>query len=168
MGSGKSVIAAMAANRSLLSRVDLDDEIARRHGATIADLFEDMGETEFRSRECRALEDLPVDQDLILACGGGIVETPRARRILADRGVVIWLDISWRFLRRRLRTGKMADRPLVRTLGEGGIEALYRRRRPLYAAVADFRLPCDTAGEEEIARQVLYCRLRYKGQVRER
>jgi shikimate kinase len=80
------------------------------------------------------------------------VETPAAVQLLQRRGVVIWLDPPWSVIRERLKAAPEAQRPLVASLGWAGIEALYHRRRRLYAAAADFRLSGNIRGIPELAR----------------
>jgi shikimate kinase len=72
--------------------------------------------------------------------------------LLRDRGVVIWLDASWDVIRSRLKAEPSPVRPLIGKLGWAGLEELFRRRRPLYAAAADFRLRSGDLDGADLAR----------------
>jgi len=161
MASGKSTVARSLAEHALLDVRDLDSEVEAVAGCTASAIFAHEGEPAFRERELAVLADLPADDDLILACGGGVVETPEARRLLRDRGTVIWLDAPWEVLRRRLETSGVDERPQM-ARGWTGLEALLRSRLPLYASTAHFRLRSDLMGPRELVSRALACNLRRK------
>ncbi|MBK8166276.1 MAG: shikimate kinase [bacterium] len=155
MASGKSTVAdalQAATNRPV---VHLDDVVAAASGRTVAAIFAQDGEAAFRAGELAAIERLDAARHLVLDAGGGIVETPAATALLRERGVVIWLDTPWETLRARLEAGPAGERPLVDALGWDGLESLFRRRRRLYAAAADFRLAATTADPELLARTAM-------------
>lgn len=159
MASGKSTVARELAERALLEVRDLDTEIEAAAGARAPEIFAGEGEAGFRRRELAALEALPGDEDLVVACGGGVIETPAARELLRARGVVVWLDAPWEQLRRRLEASGPDDRPLLAS-GWEAVEARLRRRLPLYAATAHVRLRSDLAVPRELASRALVCRSR--------
>ncbi|MBM4131642.1 shikimate kinase [bacterium] len=140
MACGKTTVARAlqaATNRPV---AHLDAVVAAAAGRPVAAIFAEEGEAGFRARELAAVAGLDAGRRLVVDTGGGVVETPAATAMLRERGVVIWLDAPWETLRARLEAGPEGERPLVATLGWDGLEALFRRRRPLYAAAADFRL----------------------------
>ena len=155
MGSGKSTLTRRLQVSTRRPLVSLDDEVASRAGKDIPAIFQDGGEAVFRSLELEALESLDPDRNLVLDTGGGIVHTPEACSLLHARGVVLWLDVPWDVLLRRLRQADPDTRPLIGRLGWAGMEELYRRRRPLYAATADFRLQGDAMETEDLARTAM-------------
>lgn len=131
MGAGKSTYGAQFAAKIGRRFVDIDREIART-GDSIATIFERDGEPAFRAREAAELRDaLASGQRLVVALGGGAVETDEVRQLLAS-AFVVWLEVdadtAWERVRR-------SDRPLARD--ETAFQALWERRQPLYAEVAD-------------------------------
>lgn len=155
MASGKTTVAdalQAATNRPV---VHLDAAVAARAGASVADLFAREGEAAFRALELAELAALDPGRNLVVDTGGGIVETPAACDLLRERGVVIWLDAPWETHRARLKAGPPGVRPLVERLGWAGLEELFRRRRRLYAAVADFRLPATAPDPGQLARTAM-------------
>ncbi|HRX50674.1 MAG TPA: shikimate kinase [Candidatus Krumholzibacteria bacterium] len=162
MGSGKSSVAAALAERAVADALDLDALIEARAGRSVAAVFDAEGEAGFRDLEAAVLADLPADEELILACGGGVVEREENRELLRRRGVVVWLDAPWEALLGRLEQVDLTARPLLRDGDWARVEALYHRRRPLYARTAHFRLRCDRASADVVARRALACRLEWK------
>ena len=155
MGSGKSTLTRLLQDSTRRPVVSLDDEVERRVGLSIPEIFQTRGEPRFREHELEALTGLDPERSLVVDTGGGIVHTPAACALLRQRGVVLWLDVSWDVLRRRLKAGDSGQRPLVERLGWSGLEALFRQRRPLYAAVADFRLRGDDGAPRDLARTAM-------------
>jgi len=155
MGSGKTTLTRRLQASTRRPVVCLDDEVVARSGKSVPELFQDRGEAAFRDLECSALRDLDPDRNLVVDTGGGIVHSPEACDILRDRGVVLWLDLSWDVLLRRLKDSDPETRPLIGRLGWAGLEELYRQRRPLYAGAADFRLRGDELEADALARRAM-------------
>ncbi len=143
MASGKSTVAAGMVAGTSRPGVSIDEQVERIAGCTIAEIFSQQGERAFRELESKVLEGLDPARPLVVDTGGGLVETPSAVSLLRANGVVIWLDCSWEVVRARLKKSPTGVRPLVDKLGWDGMERLFRFRRPLYAAAADFRLPAE-------------------------
>lgn len=155
MGSGKTTVADALQAASGRPVVHLDEAVAARAGRSIAAIFAGEGESAFRDQELQELVSLDPARNLVVDTGGGIVETAAAVELLRERGVVIWLDAPWEVIRGRLKGGQPGDRPLVDRLGWAGLEELFRRRRQLYAAAADFRLPATATAPALLARTAM-------------
>jgi shikimate kinase/3-dehydroquinate synthase len=116
MGSGKSTAARAVGG------IDADDLVETRAGKSIPEIFREQGEAAFRAQE---------EEAVILALGGGAVESPRVRDALEDT-LTIWLDVDVDTCWERVRA---SDRPLAQD--EAEFRRLYAERRSLYAEVAD-------------------------------
>jgi shikimate kinase len=104
------------------------------------------GETGFRNREQKVLDDLTSLKDIVLATGGGAILSEENRRYLRSRGQVIYLSASAEQLFRR--TAKDKNRPLLQTDDpKRQIIELLELRDPLYRDVADIEL---RTGEQSI------------------
>ncbi|MEJ7902320.1 MAG: shikimate kinase, partial [Thermomicrobiales bacterium] len=77
-GSGKSSVALLASELLGWGLFDTDGEIERRTGRTIPDLFRSEGETRFRDIEAAVLRDALTRERVVIATGGGAVDSPEA------------------------------------------------------------------------------------------
>jgi len=131
-GSGKSTVGRELAGRLGVPFVDLDAEIERREGRTIAEIFQAEGEAAFRALEAKELVRAATQDPSVLACGGGVVLEPANRITLRNTGTCVFLDVPIDVLRARVQPSE--DRPLIRHAGD--LEELLARREPLYREFA--------------------------------
>ncbi len=82
MGAGKSTVGRIVAERLGWSFVDLDDVIVETAGKSIAELFDSVGEAAFREQEHQALRTVLERPNMVLALGGGAIETAANRDLL--------------------------------------------------------------------------------------
>jgi shikimate kinase len=142
MGSGKSAVGRLLAQRLNLALVDSDAEIEARTGVDIAYIFEREGEAGFRSREAEVLDDITQRQGVLVATGGGAVLDAGTRERLRSRGCVVYLRTS--VDQQLARTRRSAQRPLLMSPDpRGTLERLMGRRAALYEEVADVIVDTD-------------------------
>src|SRR5437588_6883468 len=84
MGSGKSTVGPLLARRLGWDFVDADDVIEAEAGMPIAEIFARHGEAAFRAREHAAIARLAAQDSLVLALGGGAIETTAIRETLLN------------------------------------------------------------------------------------
>jgi shikimate kinase len=153
MGSGKSTVGALVAQRSGRRFVDVDAVITARMSKTVRELWEEGGEAAYRYLESDVvLEVLGDDTPTVLAAPGGAVLDPVVRAALAGC-VVVWLRTSPSTLAGRVRPGD--HRPL---LGDDPAEtsaAMAEMRSELYREVATAILDTDDLAADAIADAVL-------------
>ena len=140
MASGKSTIGRLLAHRLGWSFFDTDEEIEAAEKASISELFEKRGESEFRRIETEIVRQhalwIEHGRPAVLAMGGGVLTQPENRRSLEDRGLSVWLDCP--FDRVKQRVAKATHRPLARD--PETLASLYQSRRDAYA-LADIHVP---------------------------
>jgi shikimate kinase len=142
MGSGKSAVGRLLAQRLDLALVDSDTEIEARTGVDIAYIFEREGEAGFRSREAEVLDDVTRRPGVLVATGGGAVLDARTRARLRSRGCVVYLRTS--VDQQLARTRRGAQRPLLMSPDpRGTLERLMGQRAALYEEVADVIVDTD-------------------------
>lgn len=142
MGSGKSSAGSLAASRLGVEFVDTDEVVANRAGTSIADFWEERGETGFRELEKMVVTELAGKRGII-ATGGGVVLDGANRETMRNSGVVIWLDASPPVLFERVGSG--FGRPILGA-GEEPLTVLrrvLRERQRLYAETADQKIVTD-------------------------
>ena len=135
MGAGKTTIGARVAERLGRPFTDIDEEIERRTGASVVELFERDGEAGFRTVEEELVADvLGRAAPAVVALGGGAVVAERTRGLLAERALTVLLDVEAGEAWRRVAG---SGRPLAQ--GEEEFRRRYAERAPLYEEVADAR-----------------------------
>ena len=154
MGSGKSAVGKQLARLLGLPFYDSDTEIERRTGVDIPFIFEKEGEAGFRQREHETLEVLTAMRHIVLATGGGAVLLPENRRILAERGRVVYLKTSIAQQAERVRLGR--SRPLLSMVDPAvKLGELMELRAPLYTEIADVTVTTDNRKVRAVAEDIL-------------
>lgn len=135
MGSGKSTIGRLLAHELGSSFVDSDHEIEHRCGCNIPWIFDVEGESGFRAREARVIEELTQYEGIVLATGGGAIKYAANRQHLRERGIVVFLNTS--VAQQLRRTAKDRNRPLLQCANpEQKLSDLMNEREPLYRKTA--------------------------------
>lgn len=138
-GAGKTTISKKLS--ALLARpvVDADDEVVRETGRSIPELFQD-GEETFRDAETKAVQFLAGQENIIIACGGGVVKRPENMAALKKTGKIFFLN---RTLEDIAACVDKTTRPLLNNSEEDRLAALYKERLPLYLKYSDYTIPVD-------------------------
>ncbi|WEV60334.1 shikimate kinase [Streptococcaceae bacterium ESL0729] len=157
MASGKSSLGRKLAKEVDLPYIDLDQEIERVLGTSISQYFDQEGEAAFRKIEGEVLKDLSA-QEAILATGGGIVELPHNRDILADNGQNIYLSADFSKLYERIENDEKNVRPLFLNNSRADLEKIYQRRRPFYQDLAHLKIDVNRPLEEITQELLTYLR----------
>ncbi len=154
MGSGKTTIGRALAKRLNKRFVDADHEIEARTGASIPLIFEIEGEASFRQREADVIRDLTEQQGIVLATGGGAVLNETSRRLLKERGIVVYLRASVSSILQR--TSHDRNRPLLQTADpKARIEELSVQRAPLYEEVAHIIVETGRPNVQSVVQNIL-------------
>ena len=153
MGSGKSAVGRHLARMFRLTFHDSDADIEAKTGVDIAFIFEKEGEAGFRIREKESIERLTRLDGIVLATGGGAVIDEDNRRVLAERGVVVYLETSIDQQLERTRHGR--HRPLLNdTDPEDKLKELMLGRAALYAEIADITVSTDGRRVQLVAEEI--------------
>ena len=133
MGCGKSTMAAQLARLTGTPCLDLDEEIERREGRTIPEIFAAEGDAGFRLHETAALRAVCEGAPRIVATGGGIVTRQENIDLMRAHGTVVWLC---RPLEDMVRDVRQDTRPNLAGDKAERMRTLYAAREPLYRAAA--------------------------------
>ena len=151
---GKTTIGKALAKNLTLDFVDSDYEIEQRTGVTISTIFDIEGEDGFRNREIRMVTELAERKGIVLATGGGAVESEDVRKALRHNGLVVYLHASIDMQMDRTRNSK--NRPLLNTGANRRevLEQLMEEREPLYRQEADVIYETDGRSPQTAAREI--------------
>lgn len=151
-GSGKSTIGRRLAKSMDVPLLDTDIAIEKTTGRTIADIFANDGEPEFRRIEEEVIRDALATHDGILSLGGGAVTTEGVREALRGH-TVIYLEISAAEGVRR--TGGSTVRPLLAGPDRSEkFKALMTERVPLYRKVATIKVNTNHRNPGAVVRYI--------------
>lgn len=153
MGAGKSAVGRQLAKMLHLEFVDSDEEIEKRTGVDIAFIFEKEGESGFREREAKVIDELTQLEGVVLATGGGAILDPNSRSHLGGRGCVVYLHTTVKQQLERTRRGR--ERPLLENRSRRQVlEELMAVREPLYREIADLVIDTDGRRVQAVAREI--------------
>ena len=157
MGSGKTTTGRSLAARLGWRFADLDSEIEKAAGRSVAQIFEDEGEAAFRKRETEALRAILVDADapLVLALGGGTLMAEENRELVRRHCRCVWLKASPEALSDRLAR-EAEGRPLL--AGQDlrtRVATLLASREATYREAADVAVDTDGVDQEEIVKRII-------------
>ena len=154
MGSGKSYWGKKWADDFGLKWFDLDDEIEKVVGCSIADFFREKGEVAFRKKEKEVLHSFRKKDHFILSCGGGTPCYFNNMKWMNRNGIVIYLKSHPSELAQRLFSEK-ENRPLLKDVPnaqlEQFIEQKLNERNPDYQK-AFYHLPTRFITNENFER----------------
>ena len=151
MGSGKSTVGRMLAERTHRSFVDLDDDIAADAGRSISEIFADEGEASFRERESRSLRRALERDGRVLAVGGGAPLGDENWRDMRSGNCVVALTAEPAELARRLNGA--SGRPLLQPDAPSAIASLLPGRLARYLE-ADLVIKTDDIDPAEVAQRL--------------
>lgn len=156
MGSGKSTIGRILAEKIGYHLVDTDHVIERETGMAVTEIFASQGEDGFRSMETFLLQNMLEQNcaDHIISTGGGMIIREQNRTLLRQLGFVVWLDCTAEEI--FARTSRSGHRPLLQCDDPmAAITHLLTERRPMYEATAHLRINATGLDFDEIACGIL-------------
>jgi len=153
MGTGKSSVGKILAERLGCQFIDLDALIVAEAGMSIKEIFAAQGEPYFRALEADLVRRLVSEKGAVVSTGGGVVIDPENRRRMRENGVVVNLTATAQAIRERLAADN--ERPLLQNDNSlEKIASMLAEREPFYRD-ADIRI--DTTGKDvdDIVLQIL-------------
>jgi shikimate kinase len=162
MGTGKSTVGKMLGQALGYCFLDSDSLIEQLAGKSVADIFAEDGEEDFRVLETEVLQEIAPFARCVVATGGGAACKSQNWGHM-QTGISIWLDGRPAMLAQRVLRDSSNDRPLVaidgaETMSEeeifdatvGRLEALLEARRSQYA-YADLTVSLEGTGDDDAA-----------------
>ncbi|NIH41118.1 MAG: shikimate kinase AroK [Buchnera aphidicola (Periphyllus aceris)] len=155
MGAGKSTVGRILAKQLNMQFYDSDEEIEKRTGADINWVFDVEGETGFRKRESKIIDELTHKKGIVLATGGGSILSRKNRRHLSSYGIVIYLKITIKKQLMRTRTDK--KRPLLHMKDslKSTLKKMKNERKNLYKNISDIIINADNYSAQTIVQNII-------------
>lgn len=153
MGSGKSTVGPLVAKRLGWRFVDIDSVLEKLTGMPIHKIFAQFGESEFRKREQLTIAHLAAQDNLVLALGGGAIETEATRGLLltGTGTLLVHLEVTLATTLERCR-GTERTRPVL--ADQANLAARYEHRLPLYR-LAHVSLAADMQSPRRLAEAIV-------------
>lgn len=151
MGSGKTTVGRLLAERIGYDFFDSDDEVEARSGLRVGDIFRLHGEAFFRELEAGVLRHILQESGRVVATGGGAFVQPACAEEILARAFTVHLgcDFPEAFRRAAIQGG----RPLV-DKGEPDAASLYAERKDKYSR-AHATVDTTNRSAEEVVTDVL-------------
>ncbi len=156
MGSGKTTVSEILADKLDLELLDTDEAIEEAEGITINEIFAQYGEEAFRCMETDLLDMIVSEHlgEMVVSLGGGLPLREENRELLKKAGKVIFLRTTPETVYSRLEGDN--TRPLLQGADpKAKIKELLESRREKYEAAADMIVDTDGKTPEEIANEII-------------
>ena len=153
MGTGKSVVGRVIAQKLEFHFIDTDDVIEQTSKAKISDIFAEHGEDYFRDLESQAVKSVALMKNQVIATGGGVVLRSSNIDLLRTGGPIFCLNATPKAIWDRVRSSQ--SRPLLRGPDPlKKIETLLDKRAPYYA-LADHQIETTGVSVDRVANEII-------------
>ena len=151
MGSGKSTIGRLLAQKLNLRFFDIDFLIENKTNMKIAEIFEKKGEDEFRNLEKEITLKFLNKTNCVISLGGGAFINEIIKKKVKEKGITIWLNWNSQTLINRIRKNK--KRPIAINLDDNGLKDLINTRSKIYSK-ANYKINCENMNMTEIIKKI--------------
>ncbi|OHX68492.1 hypothetical protein NH26_08100 [Flammeovirga pacifica] len=155
-GSGKSTLAKALSSQLNLPFFDMDDEIVKKEGRSIPEIFEKEGEDYFRKVEQEIVHDFH-PENCILATGGGAPCFFDNMNVMNELGTTVFVDVDANHLTERVWS-EHGTRPL---LSQSSKEEIFqsisdkRSQRLAFYQQSKFMIEAGTKTPDELAKEII-------------
>jgi shikimate kinase len=154
-GTGKSVVGELLAKKLSLETISMDAEIVKKAGMAIPEFVAQNGWPKFRDLETEVALELAARDNIIVDCGGGVIERPENILALRANGIIFWLQASVDVIVSRIADS--TERPALvegKTFTQEVAEVL-ARRTSMYSEAAQHIINTDEMTPEQVADSIL-------------
>ncbi|MBP8081934.1 MAG: hypothetical protein KAZ87_01900 [Spirochaetes bacterium] len=152
MGSGKSTVGKLLADKTGRDFYDIDALIEKRAGKSINEIFSVSGVDYFRNLESEVLAEVLKPGNSVISCGGGIILRKENVSLLKNSAVTVWVYASIDSSVKRLDS----SRPLLNVADPvSRARELFSERKKLYASACDILVSNENKTAEKCA-EIIY------------
>ena len=152
MGSGKSTIGRLLAQKLNLRFLDIDFLIEKKTKMKIAEIFENKGEETFRKLEKEITLKFLNKANCIISLGGGAFIDETIKKEVQEKGITIWLNWDSQTLINRIKRNK--KRPVVINLNDNELKNLILSRSKIYSK-AKYKIDCENMTKTKIIDKII-------------
>jgi shikimate kinase len=154
MGTGKTEIGRLLAQKLALTYIDTDSIIEENEGRSINDIFASSGEESFREMESKVLDSLKDKKNLVISTGGGIVLRPGNVIKMKNLGPLVLLWASPEAIYERIKDA--GARPLLNVADQmAKIKVILDFRTPIYKNITDFEVDTTRLSPEVACNKII-------------
>jgi len=155
MGTGKTAVGKVLAEKLGKEFIELDQLIEQRAGKSIPEIFKEDGEIAFRQLEIEATKEVAERTNSVIACGGGVVLNKINIDRLRETSIIVFLRASPATILKRTSTSDN-KRPLLNATDRAlRIRELLRYRRPFYQRAADITIDTTKRPIEAVVQEII-------------
>jgi len=153
MGSGKTTIGKLLSKEFSLPFYDSDEEIVKKLGMSIVDIFQSQGEEVFREEEAKTITKILRKDQYICALGGGSLLSQEIRDIVKKDIISIWLQASVDDLYERLKDDK--SRPKLDVMDTRAEIFNLNQQREKFYKMSDIVVNTGNKSEDMIVSEIV-------------
>jgi shikimate kinase len=155
MGTGKTAVGRLLAEKLGKEFVELDAVIEKKAGKSIPEIFRQSGEIGFRELEIEATGEVAGKKNTVIACGGGIVLNKINIDRLRGECVIVCLTASPQVIIKRT-SADMEERPLLAVPDRARqVEELLKFREPYYKRSADVTINTTRISADAVVGRII-------------
>ena len=155
MGTGKTAVGKVLAEKLGRKFVELDSLIEQKAGKSIPDIFQQDGETAFRELEVEVTKEVSKDRNLVIACGGGGVLNKINIERLRKSARMVYLTASPGVILKRV-ANEEEQRPLLEVDNPTlAIREMLSFRKPFYERAADIKIDTSKLDINAVSEQII-------------
>lgn len=153
MGSGKTTVAKLLADKLNLKFIEMDDLTLKKSSRkSINEIFESFGEKKFRELELQVAKELLEKDDVVISAGGGVVMNVLTMNYLKKNSQIIYLKSSFEKAADRINLKKIKP-PLFQNIYSA--RKLFKLREPIYAAYAGITIITGNKSINEVTEDII-------------
>src|SRR3989344_3115357 len=151
--AGKATVGRELAERLSWPIYDIDDIMEAKEGVTPAEITKQKGRDYTIRLESQSVAELDL-HDSVLATPGSIIYATDCHQQLRDQTHIVWLNVSLGALEERLAYDPNNTRGII-GLEDGGLEKLFKERKPLYQSLGQITIDPGSKDPETIATEIM-------------
>ena len=152
MGSGKSSIGTIVSKRLNVEFFDVDNEIEKKLGSPISEIFDSKGEKYFREIEELITLKLLKKTKTVISLGGGAFLNNKIKKEILDKHISFWLNWDTKTLLNRIKDSKKRTVAYKSSITE--LTDLIKKRSVVYAK-AMYKIDCEFLSKTEIVKKII-------------